>query len=248
MKISTKKDYNDKCNNIHKIHSQAYKYLCCLCFNGKEQMGVGENEMKISELQANQLTDVQKTDFIFRNIKQDHKKGDVIFVPGSSKAVEYRLPKAVELFQAGKAKKVLFSGGVTWQGQQLTEAELLKKEAMRMGVPEEAILVENMSLHTKENVLASLLVLDREFDLHNIKRVLVVTTYIQMLRIYLSFKTYMPSWIEYSLYPVNDRTAREDNWFLTPYGRLRVETEVEKIIRYVNEGILIDEEVKISDG
>ncbi|MGM0866619.1 MAG: ElyC/SanA/YdcF family protein [Bacillota bacterium] len=47
---------------------------------------------------------------------------------------------------------------------------------MSLGVPERDILTEEISLHTLENVLASLLVLDREFHLHNIQRLLVVTT------------------------------------------------------------------------
>ncbi|RDW18122.1 hypothetical protein CWR48_11050 [Oceanobacillus arenosus] len=201
--------------------------------------------MKISELQSEMLTDEQKTALIYRNIEDNHEKGDCIFVLGSSKAVEYRLPKAIQLYNEGRAKKLLFSGGVSWKKGGLTEAELLREKALELGVPKEDMLIENNSMHTKENVLASLLVFDRAFGLHNINRLLVVTTTYHMRRTYLTLKTYMPAWINYSLCAVNDRTTRENNWFKTPYGRERVEKETSKIIEYVKLGSLVDEEVEL---
>ncbi|AXI08637.1 YdcF family protein [Oceanobacillus sp. 143] len=201
--------------------------------------------MKISEMEAEKLTDEQKTALLYKNIEDDQEKGDCIFVLGSSKAVEYRLPRAIQLYKEGRAKKLLFSGGVSWEDGGLTEAELLRDKALELGVPEEDIIIENNSRHTKENVLASLLVLDRALELHNINRLLVVTTTYHIRRTHLTLKTYMPNWIKYSLCAVNDRTTREDNWFETPYGRERVEKETSKIIHYVKLGSLIDEEIEL---
>jgi uncharacterized SAM-binding protein YcdF (DUF218 family) len=202
--------------------------------------------IKISQLEPNKLTDLQMTELLYKNIEDDKENGDLIFVPGSSKAVEYRLPKAIQLYNEGRAKKILFSGGVIWEGSNITEAHLLKQEAIKQGVPEEDILVEEISLHTKENVLASLLIMDRVFYLHNIKRVLVVTTMFHMRRFHLTLKTFMPNWIEYSLCPVNDNTTRVDNWYKYPYGRKRVESESGKLIKYVQQGIIVDDYVEIS--
>lgn len=201
--------------------------------------------MKISELEAEKLNDLQKTALLYHHLEDDQQLGDCIFVPGSSKAVEYRLPKAIELYKAGRADKMLFSGGAIWDGNSLTEAESLAKEAMSHGVPKEDILIENWSLHTKENVLASMFVLDREFDLHHLRRLIIVTATIHMRRMHLVLQTYMPSWIAYSLCTVDDHTTREDNWFHYPYGRERVERETRKLIDYVKQGIVIDEEVKL---
>ncbi|RDW19820.1 YdcF family protein [Oceanobacillus chungangensis] len=201
--------------------------------------------MKISQLQHEKLTDEQMTALLYKNIKDDLEKGDCIFVLGSSKAVEYRLPKAVQLYKEGRAKKLLFSGGVVWEKGGLTEAELLREKAMELGIPKEDILIEKESKHTKENALASLLVLDRAFGLHNINRLLVVTTTYHMRRTHLTLRTYMPAWIKYSLCAVNDRTTREENWFQTPYGRERVEKETSKIIHYVKLGSLVDEEMEL---
>jgi uncharacterized SAM-binding protein YcdF (DUF218 family) len=204
--------------------------------------------MKISQLQPGKLTDLQMTELLYKNLDDNQEKGDCIFVPGSSKAMEYRLPKAVELYREGRAKKILFSGGVIWEGNDLPEAQLLKQKALEYGIPEEDILVEDISMHTKENVLASMLVLDRAFDLHNIRNVLIVTTIYHMRRMHLTLKTYMPDWIHYTFCPVNDQTTREDNWFQYPYGRKRVEIESHKIISYVKQGIIVDEELELSNS
>ncbi|MCG1023298.1 YdcF family protein [Sutcliffiella horikoshii] len=203
-------------------------------------------KIPISRLDSSKLTDQQMTDLLFGNIKDDNKSGDCIFVAGSSKAVEYRLPPAVQLYQDGRAEKILFSGGVVWDGSGLTEAQMLADKAIELGVPAQDILMENQSLHTKENVLASLLVLDRAFYLHRISRLLVVTSHYHMRRINLTLRTYMPDWIDYSLCPVNDKSTREDNWFLNPYGRQRVEAESAKLISYVKQGIIMDQELEIS--
>ncbi|GAA0462411.1 YdcF family protein [Alkalibacillus silvisoli] len=125
---------------------------------------------------------------------------------------------------------------------------LLKEKAIEQGVPEKDILVEDLSLHTKENVLSSMLVLDRAFDLHNIKRVIVVTTAFHMRRLYLTLKTYMPGWIEFTLCAVNDRTSRIDNWFKTDCGRSKVESETSKLIDYVKKGVIVDDYVDLTES
>jgi len=202
--------------------------------------------INISQLEPNKLTDLQMTELIYKNLEDDNEIGDCILVPGSNKAVEYRLPKAIQLYKQGRANKILFSGGVIWEGHKLSEARLLKEKAIEQGIPEEDIIVEDISLHTKENVLASLLVLDRAFYLHNIKRLIVVTTNFHMRRFHLTLKTFMPDWIEYSLCTVNDQTTREDNWFNYPYGRKRVEMESGKLINYVKQGVILDDKVEIT--
>jgi hypothetical protein len=204
-----------------------------------------EWKMLISKLDGNQLTDAQMINLLFKGIEDAGETGDCIFVAGSSHAVKYRLPKAVELYKAGRAGKILFSGGVKWEDHPYCEALMLKHEAMKLGIPEEDILIEDLSLHTKENVLASLLVLDRAFYLHTIRRLLVVTSHYHMRRLHLTLKTYMPTWIEFTLCPVNDQRTNEDNWFTTEIGRKRVETEAKKLINYVKLGVLADENIDI---
>ncbi|MBP3951880.1 YdcF family protein [Bacillus suaedae] len=200
--------------------------------------------MYLSKLETEKLSDRQMTKLLYSDIEDYGKDGDCIFVVGSSKAIHYRLPKAVELYNAGRASKILFSGGVTWSGNDFSEAISLKKEAISLGIPEQDILIEDKSLHTLENVLASLLVLDREFHLYKINRLLAVTTSYHMKRLHLTLKTYMPSWINYTLCAAEDNNTRKDNWFLSDLGRKRVQDESVKLIRYVKQGALADVEIK----
>lgn len=201
--------------------------------------------MYISELDVEKLTDNQMSKLLFSGIEDDGEKGDCIFVVGSSMAIQYRLPKAIELYNQGRAGKILFSGGVKWNGSEYPEAVELKNQAIALGVPEKDILTEDISLHTLENVLASLLVLNREFRLNNIERLLVVTTSYHMKRLHLTLKTYMPNWIKFTLCPAEDNTTRKDNWFLNEFGRKRVQNESAKVIDYVKQGALCDEKVNI---
>ncbi|MBS4198543.1 YdcF family protein [Bacillus sp. FJAT-49732] len=196
--------------------------------------------MKISELKFEDLSDELMTKLLYSDINDDLKKGDCIMVFGSSKAVQYRLPKALQLYHEGRANKLLFSGGVAWNGNSFPEAIILKNKALELGVPEEDILVETISTHTKENILASLLVLDRYFDLHKIERLLIVTASYHMRRTFLTLKTYMPDWIEFSLCPAEDQSTKKDNWFLNVHGRKRVTEESRKIISYIKEGAIVD--------
>ncbi|MEH7443960.1 YdcF family protein [Bacillus sp. JJ1122] len=198
--------------------------------------------MKISALNPNTLSDEQITKLLFGEFQDDQKPGDCIIVLGSSKAIVYRLPVALQLYKAGRADKILFSGGVTWPGNNLTEAALLKNKAIAAGIPEDKILVEDVSKNTKENVLASLLVLDRWLPLHKIRRLLIVTSSYHIRRTYLTFKTYMPDWIEFTLCPADDQNTCKDNWFLSPYGRQRAVNEAKKIIEYIGWGAIVDDE------
>lgn len=201
--------------------------------------------MRISELDVETLTDEQMSKLLFSDIEDNYEAGDCTFVVGSSKAIQYRLPKAVELYHQGRSNKILFSGGVKWNGNDRSEAMLLKDKAITLGVAEKDILVEDISTNTIENVLASLLVLDREFGLCNIKRLLVVTTSYHMRRLYLTLKTYMPDWIDFTLCPAEDNHTRESNWFTNESGRKRVRGECARLIYYTRQGALIDPEADI---
>lgn len=202
--------------------------------------------MYISQLEGEKLTDNQMSELLFSNIKDDGKKGNCILVVGSSKAIQYRLPKAIELYNQGRASKILFSGGVKWAGSDYPEAIAMKNEAIALGVPEKDILTEDISLNTLENVLASLLVLDREFHLYNIERLLVVTTSYHIRRLHLTLKTYMPNWIKFTLCPADDNNTSSYNWYQSEVGRKRVQNESMKIIKYVKQGALCDEKVNIT--
>ena len=89
-------------------------------------------------------------------VQHELRPADCIIVFGSHdiRVAEY----AVELYQAGYAPWLLFSGGVVQQNLALnvhwdaTEAEVFARLAMTSGVPGERILIEKQSTNTGENL------------------------------------------------------------------------------------------------
>lgn len=87
-------------------------------------------------------------------LNHELKKADCIFVLGShdTRVAE----RGAELYLAGWAPLLIFSGGLgrltdgIWQE---TEADKFSSIALQMGVPKNAIIVENKSTNTGENIL-----------------------------------------------------------------------------------------------
>lgn len=88
----------------------------------------------------------------YHHVKQELRPADFIFILGSNdvRVAQY----AAELYKRNLAPTLLFSGGVgRFTGEwAVTEAELFAAAAMEKGVPEKAILIENKSTNTGENV------------------------------------------------------------------------------------------------
>lgn len=191
--------------------------------------------MYISQLNSERL-DIPTVNKLIFNLKDDHVPGDVIFVFGSPNAVKYRVPKAVELYKHNRAKYLLLSGGQSV----IPEARMMKKAAIYSGVKERDIMIEINSTNTKENVVFSKSILDRKIGLKNIKRIILVSSLYHLRRCLLTMKTFMPSWIEYSLCGVYGKNTRPDNWHTNVKGRTRVMNEVKKLIKYTRNKELLD--------
>jgi len=93
-------------------------------------------------------------------LREAPKACDIIWGLGSND--ERVALKAVELYREKLAPLILFSGGKGHRWKELTkpEAQLFKEAALRLNAPASAIIVENKSSHTGENVAFSLRILD----------------------------------------------------------------------------------------
>jgi uncharacterized SAM-binding protein YcdF (DUF218 family) len=91
-----------------------------------------------------------------------------------------RLIQTVELYKAGKIKKILLSGGSgRLLQQQVRESQTLKDVLVRMAVPEEDIILENESRTTNENIKFTSELLKSNPELKNI---LLITSGFHMRR------------------------------------------------------------------
>src|SRR6266581_1210351 len=108
-------------------------------------------------------------------------------------------------------------------------------QAIQMGVPPEAILVENESLHTRENAEYVLTFLKQ----HNMRKVILVTSPFHQLRTYLTFaKVFQPYGIEIINYYADTGEWHPATWFLSTEHRKLVNDETERIKRYREKGDL----------
>lgn len=77
--------------------------------------------MLYSQVDLTKLTDNQITHLLY-DFRDDGQDGDIILVVGSRKTLVYRMPLAVNLYHAGRAPRMLLSGGVQWPDWSDTEA------------------------------------------------------------------------------------------------------------------------------
>lgn len=88
-----------------------------------------------------------------------------------------RINHAIQLYNAGRIKHIIFTGGLA-QGDQLAEAEAAREYALAMEVPLAAILIETRSHNTCENLLEA----RQLMHTHGIERVIVVSDPMHMRR------------------------------------------------------------------
>jgi len=102
-----------------------------------------------------------------------------------SEASSRRVVRAAQLYHEGRAKTILFSTGVTSPGV-ISEAAAMARFARTLGVPGQAILLEEKSKNTNQNAMFSAVI----FEKRGIKRVFLVTDSTHMFRALQSFRYY----------------------------------------------------------
>ncbi|PSB10951.1 YdcF family protein [Pleurocapsa sp. CCALA 161] len=199
--------------------------------------------MKLSEIDVNNLSPSQITQILFGFVEDDKKQGDCIFTLGG-RGIE-RVHKAVELFNLKRADYILFSGGSGYGKYTYPLSWTMRDNAVKLNVPEDKILVEDRSNHSKDGVIASLFTLEDKFGIHRIKNILVISTPWNYRRAMLTLKTYYPKWIKYTWCPANYKQHQPDNWWKYPEAHGYVMKEITNLVKYVREGQLMDVEVEI---
>ena len=154
----------------------------------------------------------------------------MVFGCPGAKHRKARVLKAVALYKQGVSSKILFSGGNV---KGVYEAIEMKKDALQLGVSEKDILIEETSLNTCENIIASLIIIERAFHLANIKSILLVSDEAYLQRVLLTAKKYLPSFIHFhgvkSSYTIEKET--EENLVI----------EAKKLVAYAKKGYIADE-------
>jgi len=200
----------------------------------------------LSAIKPGKLTREQITALLFGTGTDEGEGGDCIFVFGGRSMV--RAEKAAQLYLAGRAPRILFTGGVKGEPTRgrVPEAVRLRDHAVRSGVAEADVIVESeSSVGTKDNVLRSIPVLESAIGLAAIRRLLVVSVPWHMRRCLLTLRTYAPPWFEYVWCPADYVDHQPHNWWQSAEATRYVMAEVDKLTRYVREGDLLDRDVPL---
>lgn len=201
--------------------------------------------MLVSKIREEDLTFEVIDRLLFNDLEDTEETADCIIVLGSVSAAKYRVPVAVDVYNAGRAGKIMLCGGAIrdFPDGKCSEAEHMYKAVLELGVVEENVILENSSQNTVENILFALTELQRTFWLNKVHSVLLVTAGYHMRRSLMVARYLFPEHINIIPCPANDTNTRRDNWMNTPIGIRRVKDEAMNIVRFVINGVIPDFEI-----
>lgn len=173
------------------------------------------------------------SDFVF--VETGIEKSDVILVPGGSHP--QLMERAAELYNSNFAPYILPSGGANKNLPSYnSEWEYLKEIAIKLGVPEAAVLKEDQARHTFENAELSWNILKSMNK--PIKNVILVCKAYHSRRALLTYQSVFPSNINFFISPVADkRGVSKSTWYLDKEKISVVMGEVVKIGQYFEDKI-----------
>jgi len=136
-----------------------------------------------------------------------------------------RTETAVALWKQGYAPLLLFSGAAL-DPDSVSSAELMKRDAIRLGVPADAILVEPASATTEENARLVARLMDRA-GLHT--AILVTSPYHQRRAALLFSRAFAPAGLGLRNYPARDPRWDADRWWMREPSRTLTLVELAKL-------------------
>ncbi len=122
-----------------------------------------------------------------------------------------RVAEAIKLYNQGWAPKLVFSGAAL-DTSGPSNAEAMRDQAINVGVPSSAILIEENSLDTAENAfLTSALV-------GSVNRIIVVTSPYHQRRAGLEFSHFFGDKVKVVNHPTQHDRQWQNYWWSTPSG------------------------------
>lgn len=152
------------------------------------------------------------------------KKADAI-VAVSGGDTDARTDHAIDLYKRGWADTLIFSGAAADKSGP-SNAEAMRKYAIKNGVPANAIVTEENSKTTQENAKLS----QEVFSDMNISRVILVTSAYHQRRASIEFKLATGGSVKIDNHPVKQDKQWSDWWWLTPNGWWLAMGEIIKIV------------------
>ena len=200
--------------------------------------------MRLTEINTQNITDDIIKKVLFNTIKSKFLEADCLIIFGChlKPLLDERLECAIKILKSKKIDTILLTGGIGINGN-FNESEYMKKALLNFGIAENKILVDDKSTTTEENIVNSIQIL-RDNNLINNKKIVLVSNQAHLRRIGMELKKQLDGEkfdIIYE-YPENSiisfDNVKNDNDL-----RNLATNEVKKIIRFIEQGIVDDEEI-----
>jgi Uncharacterized conserved protein len=135
-----------------------------------------------------------------------------------------RVKGGVDLYKKGVSKNLILSGAAADKSGP-SNAAVMKDNAISLGVPEEAILIDEFSENTAENAQKARSIMEEE----DIDSIVLVTSPYHQRRAYLEFQKELGIDVRIYNYPTPDDSSNSLAWWFMPWGMYRGVSEVFKI-------------------
>lgn len=200
--------------------------------------------MRLTEINTQNITDDIIKKVLFSTIKSKFLEADCLILFGChlKPLLDERLECAIKILKSKKIDTILLTGGIGVNGN-FNESEYMKKALLNFGIAENKILIDDKSTTTEENIVNSIQIL-RDNNLINNKKIVLVSNQAHLRRIGMELKKQLGGDkfdIIYE-YPENSiisfDNVKNDNDL-----RNLATNEVKKIIRFIEQGIVDDEEI-----
>ncbi|MBQ8208184.1 MAG: YdcF family protein [Clostridia bacterium] len=189
------------------------------------------------------LTSEQKSEIVFGNYSDCGLNAEIALLLGSNPdRMPERIRAAAKLYFEGRIKYIIATGGVEWdvRGETISESNYMAKMLSDFGVPKDAIVIENEAKTTRENMICSLLSMQRTLGLAHIKRVIIVTSPDHLRRSMALGRWIIPRNIDVVGFAAgSDKTSRE-HWQDTEESIAIIDNEIRLLRGLVNENNMDD--------
>lgn len=196
--------------------------------------------MKISSIRTIDKGIINKVLFNLPTIIYDEADYMIIFGCHFKELTIERLNKSIEILNSKKISKIVVTGGVGKNGN-YNEAQFMFNYLIGHNINSKMIIVEDKSTTTEENIVNTFNLLNSE--LKN-KRVILVSNEPHLKRIGMKIKKDYSNYNNELIYeyPSNSKLSYENIINDDDLYRL-AKNEIDKIKRFINAGLLEDEEI-----
>ena len=189
--------------------------------------------MKFSQINPEEIRNLPKETvnrIVFGDWADDGQPGDVALLLGGNPIVlPDRAKAAADLYFAGRVRHIVPTGGVEWDSDRgrMTEAEYLAACLADLGVPAEAVILENEARTTPENMICGTLQIMRTLKINNIRKIFIVTSPSHLRRSLMYAYIFLPRPVQFAGYADLNAPCGPENWEKDPFYANRVYREAE---------------------